>query len=258
MFPTRSIIAGATLVVLGCSAGATVAAAPPRAQLRDFVCQTALDPPARGVQVIAVIRPLPNTKQMQLRFQLLRKSKRHAGAVSGGDLGRWLSPADPTLGSEPGDVWNLKKQVINLPAPAEYRFRVSFRWLGAGGRVLGLTVKQAPTCTQPELRPDLQVRSITVQPVPGEPTENAYVALIRNGGRTGAGPFELRFTDGSTVVTRTVAWIGPHASRGEQFVGPACTAAGAPTVIADPGRVVDDYDRTNNSRTAVCPRSAGG
>jgi hypothetical protein len=87
---------------------------------------------------------------MALKFQLLARAKTHgpSAPVKGGDLGKWLSPRDPTLGRHPGDVWTLEKPVVDLPAPAFYRFRVSFRWSGAG-RVLRLTVRESPTCHQP-------------------------------------------------------------------------------------------------------------
>jgi CARDB len=246
-------------VGLGAGAAGATAGTPPRARLQKFVCQTALDPPARGIQVIAVMRPVAGTDRMQLKFQLRRKAHGSAAAsVSGGDLGKWRSPTDASLGREPGDVWNLRKQVVNLPAPAVYRFLVSFRWLGARSRVLGVTERLSPSCDQPELRPDLQVSSIAVQPVQGSPGQDTYTAMIRNGGRTGAGPFQVQFSDAGVITTRTISRLGPGARRSEDFIGAACSAANAATVVVDPAHVVDDYDRANNSRTVTCPEPAGG
>jgi CARDB len=259
MPPKRFIVACGALAAVGSGAAGALAGVPPRAQLRSFVCQRALDPPARGIQVVAVMRPLPGTDRMQVKFQLLRTSNGHAaGSVAGGDLGKWRSPSDPSLGREAGDVWNLRKQVVNLPAPDVYRFRVSFRWIGPRSHVLGSAERLSPNCDQPEMRPDLQVSSITVQPVSGSPATDTYTALIRNRGRTGAGPFEVQFTDAGVVTTRTIAWLGSHARRSEEFTGVACTAANAPTVIVDPAHIVDDYERANDAMTATCPGSAGG
>lgn len=237
---------------------ATATAGPPRARLRGFVCLRALDPPARAVSVTAVMRPLPGTTKLALRFALQRKSGKGESftAVTGGDLGAWISPANPTLGQLSGDVWRLNKQVIQLVAPAAYRFRVSFRWTGAHHRVLGTAVRVSPTCFQPERRPDLLVQSIVVQPVPGKPQLNRYVATIRNGGATAVGPFEVQFAPGGSapVKDHLVHRLGPGASDQESFVGAACTsAASAPTVTVDPSRQVDDYNRANNALTAVCP-----
>ncbi len=125
--------------------------------------------------------------------------------MRGGDLNAWVNPTDPTLGRHPDDKWNLIKQVVDLKAPATYRFRVSFRWIGAHGRVLGTATRNGPSCYQPELRPDLQVRTISVKAVPGRPDVNAYVALIRNAGATAAGPFEVQFSDGGVLKTHTVS-----------------------------------------------------
>ena len=72
------------------------------------------------------------------------------------------------------------KQVVDLKAPATYRLRAIFRWLGAHDKVLGTTVRTSPSCYQPELRPDLQVKTITVEAVPGNADANEYVAVIRN------------------------------------------------------------------------------
>jgi hypothetical protein len=41
------------------------------------------------------------------------------------------------------------------------------------------------------------------------------------------------------------------------FVGPACSNTAASTVTADPDGVVDDFNRANNTMTAVCSSSAG-
>jgi len=194
---------------------------------------------------------------MQLRFQLQRKAK-HAASfapVNGGDLGKWVSPPIPTLGQRPADVWRFTKPIVGLAAPAEYRFRVSFRWLGAHGRVLGTAVRLSGVCSQPELRPDLRVPSITVESVPGRPNVNRYVAVIRNAGASATGPFEILFTPGGAlpVQTATVPDLAAHSKVTKSFIGPVCSNAAATTVTVDPEDKVDDFNRSNNSKTAVCP-----
>lgn len=249
------------VAVLGAGTASALAASQPRAQLRDLVCQKALDPPARAVGITAVMRPLANTKKMQLRFQLLRKTKPHGKfvLVRGGDLGSWISPSNPpTLGQRSGDVWNLEKQVVNLSAPAQYRFRVSFRWFGSRGHMLGTTTRQSVVCTQPELRPDLLVQSITVVPVTGRPKVDRYVAVIRNAGSSAAGPFEILFSPGGALNTSTVtvAGLAAHAKLTRSFLGPVCSNASATSVTVDPNDKVDDLNRMNNSLTAVCSSSS--
>src|SRR5579864_5799486 len=143
----------------------------PRAVLAGFDCHRALRPADRSVSITSVMRPLAGTRRMSVKFDLLMAG---AGAtapveVHAGDLGSWKQPAAPTLGQLPGDVWNLQKSVVALAAPASYRFRVRFRWIGDGGKLLGSAVRYSPRCRQLELRPDLMAQSIAVNPVAGNP-----------------------------------------------------------------------------------------
>jgi hypothetical protein len=248
----RIVIVTAAVVAVG---AATVDAATPHARLRGFVCQHALDPPARAISITSVMTPLTGTNKMQVRVLVLTRTKAAGpySMVSGGDLGTWITPANPTLGQRHGDVWILRKQVVDLAAPAAYRFRVFFRWIGAHGRLLGTAERESPICSQPELRPDLLVQSLAVQPVAGHPRLNRYVATIRNAGATAAGPFEVLFTPGTLAVkTKDVTGLAPHARLQESFLGPACSSASATTVTVDPNDQVDDFNRANNSMTAVC------
>jgi hypothetical protein len=251
--------AAAAVAAAGGVAGAGSAlgaSRPPLAHVKGLLCQHALDPPARGVSITAVMRPLKGTKKMQLRFQLLSKAKPTGpySSVSGGDLGTWITPANTTLGQRSGDVWILHKQVVNLAA-ADYRFRVSFKWFGAHGRVLGSATRDSDVCSQPELRPDLLVQSITVETVANKPKVNRYIAVIRNGGATAAGPFEILFTPGGALPVRTVSvpQLVAHSRLVQAFDGPVCSNASATTVTVDPQDKVDDFNRSNNSLTAVCP-----
>ncbi len=244
-------------LLLGASTAA--AAAAPRAQLRGFVCHRALDPPNRSVSVTAVMRPLPGTRHLSLKFALLvtHGTATPHRVVRAGGLSVWITPQNPTLGQLPGDVWNLRKPVVDLGAPATYRFRVVFRWTGFHGRVLGSAVRYSRRCRQRELRPDLLVRSIAVTPIPNRPRHALYTALIANAGNTAAGPFNVLFapTDGSAPVTHVVALLRAHSSRAEVFVGPACTAASDPTITVDSASQVDDLNRANNVLAAPCPAS---
>jgi CARDB len=249
------IVLGA--LAIGTVAASSVGASAPRAKLRSPRCVTALDPASRAIAITATMRPLSGTTQLQLKFVLTSRSNssRPFTRVRGGDLNTWVTPKDPTLGQRPNDVWNLIKQVVNLKAPATYRFKVYFRWMGTHGKVLGTTVKTSPTCYQPELRPDLQVRTISVKAVPGQPTLDEYIAVIRNAGASSSGPFEVQFVGGQVVKTHNVDNLDAHSSIKQHFVGPSCATAST-AVTADPTDQVDDYNRANNSLHVVCSGSA--
>jgi hypothetical protein len=212
------------------------------------------------ISVRAVMRPLAGTRAMAVRFELLTKTsaRRPYAQVPGGDLGTWLSPTDPvTLGQDPNDVWIISHPVANLPAPASYRYKVSFRWTGAHG-VLATVTQFSTVCFEPDLRPDLLVRKITVTPISA--TSARYVAVIGNAGASAAsGPFQVTLTapGGFTAAPVTIRRLGPHRLRSATFVGPSCTTAGAPTVTVDPAHVIDELNGDNNSLRARCPASSG-
>jgi hypothetical protein len=247
------------IAVAGGLVGAAARSAP-RAQLEAPRCQTAFDPGQRIVSVTAVMRPVPGTKKLQMRFDLLSKAPTASAytPVQGGDLGMWRSPPNPTpptppLGTRPGDVWVVHHPVADLQsAPAYYRFQVSFRWRGNHGRVIATTVRNGPRCFQPELRPDLEVVSFVSQPIPNHPKRNLYVATITDGGHTGAGPFGVEFTDGGLIENHTVAHIRPNQILTVDFGGPVCSSTAPPTVTIDPTHQVDVYTRANSSALATC------
>lgn len=250
------LLAVLALSVLGVGSAAATAKPPPRYNLTSFACQRALDPPNRSVAVNAVMRPVKGTRKLSLKFDLLEKVAGVTRSLTGaGDLGIWLSPRDPTLGRRTGDVWELNKAVSNLDAPAVYRFRVTFRWLGAHDRVLATAVTQSGSCAQRELRPDLLVRGVSVAAIPHKPHKQRYTVVIANRGASGAGPFQVLFTpgDGSPPQTKTVSHVDAHSSLQRSFTGPLCEAGSPPTVVADSADQIDDYDRNNNAMTVTCP-----
>jgi CARDB protein len=254
----RRLITGCAVTAAAISLPVVAAAAgtPPRAQLVGFSCTHALDPGSRAIAVTAVMRPLTGTRKMALRFELLQRSPGlPVQAVDVGDLGQWRSPPNPTLGQLPGDVWRREKPVYNLAVPFTYQFRVSFRWTGTHGKVLGTATRDSRTCRQRELRPDLTVKSIAVSPIAGHPKKDLYTAVLANQGLTGAGPFQVLFVpgDSSAPTTANVTYLGAGKTRTMSFIGPLCDATSPPTVIADSASQVDDFNRVNNQLTAMCP-----
>jgi CARDB len=251
--------------VIGAGSGSAAAAAssPPRDQLRSFVCQKALDPPSRAVSVQAVMRPVTGTASMQMRFDLMRQT------VSGGPfrlvrgklLGSWISPQEPTLGQRPGDQWIVNHPVVDLGAPATYRFRVSFRWMDTQGQPFQTAAQTSPNCWQPELRADLVVKSITVTPQASG--QDAYVATIANKGQTAAGPVEVDLagagagSGAGAPLAATVPSVAARSTSRHRFVGPACTPGNMLTVTVDPSHTIDEYDFSNNTLTISCPASSG-
>jgi hypothetical protein len=252
------ILVGASAALCAGSAPAlATTATPPRDELRSFVCQKALDPPARAVSIQAVMRPVTGTAKMQVRFDLVRQIK--AGGpfrlVRGRLLGSWISPQDPTLGQRPGDVWIVNHPVVDLGAPATYRFKVTFRWSDSHGQALSSAVQSSPTCWQPELRADLVVRSLTVSSLASGSA--AYAAVLANRGQTASGPVEVDLAGAGAPQAATVAAVGARSTARHRFVGPACTAGGLLTVTIDPAHTIDEFNFANNALSIPCPAPAG-
>jgi hypothetical protein len=255
------IVCGAVaLACVGSASALGATAPPPQDQLRSFVCQKALDPPSRALSIQAVMRPLTGTASMQMRFDLMRQTT--VGGpfklVRGKLLGSWISPEEPTLGQRPGDVWIVNHPVVDLGAPATYRFRVSFRWSDSHGQQLGSAAQTSPNCWQPELRADLLVRSITVTPVASG--QDAYVATIANRGQTAAGPVEVDLAGAGpgAPAAATVSSIAGRSTARHRFVGSACTAGSSVTVTVDPSHTLDEYAFANNALTIPCPAPGSG
>jgi hypothetical protein len=241
---------------LALSSASAQAAAPPAA-LTKIACHSTLAPAKRSVSVVSIMRHRPATRSLAVRFTLLEKVPGGAQTpVRDGDLGHWTTPTDATLGRLPADVWKLRKTVYNVDAPVVYRFRVSFRWTGANGKVLSRQTLRSGVCPVRELRPDVLVRSVAVRANGLAPGNDRYVAVVANRGRTASGPFEVEFSPGAAggpAKTVEVASLGPRAHTRVRFLGRACDPAAPPTVIADPTHAVDDFDRSNNTFTVSCP-----
>jgi hypothetical protein len=119
---------------------------PPRANLQGFVCQRASSQLDRAIEVWGVMRPVTGTQTMQMKFVLLRRSASgdSFSPVRGGGVGHWRQ-------AKPGtELYRVQRLVANLPAPAVYRFAVTFRWTGADGSVLSRTTLLSARCYQPQ------------------------------------------------------------------------------------------------------------
>lgn len=86
---------------------------------------------------------------MAMRVDLLERDAGAAGfrVVSAPGLSVWRRSAATV------QIFRYVKQVSNLPAPAEFRATISFRWLDGSGRVTRRQARRTSTCVQPDQRP---------------------------------------------------------------------------------------------------------
>ena len=228
-------------------------------QLRSFVCQKALDPPARAVSVQAVMRPVTGTSKMQMKFELLRSTKSHPRFVSvrGRGLGSWI------VADRPDARAAGRRRVDPHPPGREPRGPGDVQVPGhvpvarVHGQTLGTAMQSSTPCYQPEMRADLLVRSLSVTPITSGASagQSAYIAVINNRGLTGAGPVPVAFADGASApMSGDDRLGGPKSSARERFVAPACTRRRPTlTVTVDPTQTIDEYDYANNALTMACP-----
>lgn len=205
-------------------------------------CVPALDPVARSATFEARVKAARGSDRMQLRFTLQVRDERLAARwrkVVAPGFDQWLTSASGVR------RYAYTRTIQNLSAPASYRTIVRFRWLDQDGEVLRSTRATSAACRQPDLRPDLE--PVLVEPAPGPDGDPArYRAVIRNAGRTAAGPFDVALGDAVAHVTG----LAGGAEQTLTFSVPACTAATLLTV--DPGGLVDERDEADNVLGPVC------
>jgi hypothetical protein len=242
-----SIALGATVAV---AAPAATQAAPRRYATPVVACETGPTSDQRSFEVRATMRAIPGTVRMAVRFDLSERTPASAGAFvtrTAPDLGLWLK-------SKRGvDPYTFDQTVKGLDAPAVYRMRVGFRWLGAGGRVLQTTHRTTPLCQQPDLRPDLIVKNVIVEPPAMSNGPWHYTVVVRNDGRTAAGPFSVGYEPtGAPAQAMPIAGLEPAAQTRVTFSGPACVSTAPPAFTVDVSNQVDETLETDNRASATC------
>jgi hypothetical protein len=205
-------------------------------------CVPSLDPVARSATFEARVKAWRASDRMQVRFTL---QEREPGLTA-----RWRKVVAPgfeewlTSASGVGR-YSYARTIQNLTAPASYRTVVRFRWLDADGAVLRRARRKSATCRQPDLRPNLVPLRVEVAPGPDADTRR-YRVVLRNGGRSDAGAFDVTLGD----ALMSVSGLRARAQRTITFTAPRCEAD--TTVTVDPGDAVDERDEDDNVLIALC------
>jgi hypothetical protein len=182
--------------------------------------------------------------------QVRTPAQPHWTAVAAHGLGRWRTAARGVARYVYG------QRVVGLYAPASYRAVVRFRWLSATGTVLAHASSTTAPCREPDPRPNLVVRRLTVKPALAAGMMR-YTAVVANVGRTTADPFSIAFdADGSPLGTASTGWLPPGATVSVHVVAPACTAGAGIRARADSDDAVDEHSETDNALTIQCPATA--
>jgi len=212
----------------------------------------------RTAAVSTWMRPIPNGRRLAVRVDLWerRPGQRWALRTDVPGLGVWVTPSDAGVGSRPGDVFKYRQAVGRLEVPAGYRFRVTFHWLDADGNVVRSGQRITSVCRQPDLRPDLVLRSVEARPAAGGLVR--YVVRVGNEGESAVARVVVAATLPGDAApgghTRVVRALVPGATAVVRFTGPGCAAGEQPaSFVADPSNLVEESDEANNGVAAVCP-----
>lgn len=247
-----------TLAVLGLTAVTLPAGAdaarpvPLRATLTS--CETGATAAERSAVFSASMPRIRGAERMELRFDFLQRRPGDADFVrlEVPKLGTWERAQPRVL------AYVVEKRVNALAAPAAYRVRVRFRWLGADGHVLKHSARRSPTCTQLDPRPDLVFEKVTTKATV-DPRQARYDVTVRNRGRgeTIASAGVTLAVGGDRVPSEIVSPLAPAAAETVSFFGPRCSGDTKLELTLDPGGVVEEAGESNNVLSISCAATLG-
>lgn len=195
-------------------------------------------PDERAAEFDARMTRVPGTAKMKMRFLLERRkpgSLRYR-RVSAPGFSRWTSSQAAR--------YVFTRHVEGLTGPARHRAQVRFRWIDADGEVIATDRAWSRSCWQPDHRPNLKLRSLTVL------TRTSYVAVVSNTGRSATDAFDLQLAVDGQEQHTPVASLDPGETRHVNITGPRCTGQAA--AFADPLDLVDERVETDNAAVVSC------
>jgi CARDB len=250
----------AALGLLGLAPAAS--AAPKSFGIHLTKCHRAVSVSTRSFHLRAAMHPTKATKTMGIRFDLQARLGRRGPwrsyrAVFGGPavgFGTWYrSGADV----ERYRYLRLVNGLDGAPGrggrhvSVSYRVRTGFRWYDADGNVLRTKHRHSRPCFQPELRPDLHIAG--VHPVTTK-RGFGYRVIVRNRGRTMAGPFHIGLSIPDIEVGKPLPGLAAGATLHPALItGFPCPSGQTLTVTVDDGKAVDEADETDDERALTCP-----
>jgi hypothetical protein len=232
----RRLLLIAALALLGFPAAAGAAT------VRLVECVPALAAAERSATFEARVHRVGDSERMQLRFTL---------QVRQDALQRWqrvpAADADEWLTSFPGvRRYSYSRTVRNLAAPASYRMIVRFRWLDAHGAVVRRSRATSRACRQPDMRPDIVATAIV-------PVAGGYEVVLRNRGRSDAGPFDVALAVGAAeAASAALDGLAGGERLTVAFSGPPCVPGEPLTATVDPAGAVDEADEDGNVLAVLC------
>lgn len=247
----RTLILAAA--VLGWAfAGPAHAAAPATPPKLGATLESCTHSPLPVERIAAFVGSMParaNAPRMQMRFELERRreGERRWRRLKAKGFGVWERSKRNVAG------FVFTKRVTGLPVPASYRVLVRFRWLAANGATIKRAHARTRACRQPDLRPNLVPGALTGGPDPQQGGLAVYSLVVRNAGRSPAGPFSVRVGGASAEV----AGLGAGEERAVSVSGLACVPLLPVVVRVDADRRVEESEERGNGARRACPLTLG-
>jgi hypothetical protein len=221
-------------------------AAPPALAATLEQCATSALPAERVAEFVGSMPAAARATRMRMRFDLERLRPRDGQwrrmrGVPG--FGAWEASAPARAG------FVFHKRVDGLLVPASYRAVVRFRWEDSGGGVVRRARRRTPACAQPDLRPNLVPGALTGLFFDGRPGLAIYRLVVRNTGRSPAGPFGVRVGSATTEVDG----LAPQQERTILVLGPICLAGTTTLAVVDADGRVDESFESGNAVARRCP-----
>ena len=253
-FPTTACLAAPLAAAAAtATAPAAIAQQRPPLQARVVSCTVGATAAARTATFTASMPAIAGTARMWVRFTLLQRmdSDGEFVRVRLPGWGRWQR-------SDPGrTAFIYTKKVQGLRAPGAYRARVTFRWYGAGGRLLRTTTRTTRTCRQPDLRPDLEAGALTAGAGLGAGTVT-YLLDVVNDAAAPAGPFQVALTvAGMPQPPVRVDGLAPGERQVVSVPGPRCAPGSTVRLVLDPAAAVAESDEADDVADRPCPALPG-
>jgi CARDB len=229
------------MLLIGTVAAALTLASAGPSSATLVACERGTEPAA---EFEARMGTVPGAERMKMRFtlQALTPARATYRRVAAPGFGSW------TISDSGTTRYVYTRRVEDLVGPASYRVVVRFRWLDAADHVIARDRAHSRPCRQPDLRPNLTIRDLAIEPGPDLATRR-YVALVRNAGRRPAGAFDLAVGDLPPVA---VGALGPGRERTVEVTGPACEPGIEITAVADPADAVEERSEDDNRLTVGC------
>lgn len=216
------------------------------------VTLTACDTAADTATFSGAMTRVRHSTTMQMRFTLQARVPggggfKHVVAPEGSTFDTWLS-------STPGKKgYVYDKAVENLEDGASYRAIVRFRWKDADGDTVARALKATDPCRQPDLRPNLKVKSVSVRPGTS-PSTRTYVVRVVNRGASDAPAFATGLVvNGAPLADQPSEPLAARSDTLVSFPSPKCDEGSTLTAAVDTMAAVDERDETDNTLAVPCP-----